>query len=167
MKRLITIALVVFSLAAVPAALADDTTAPAAPTAPGQQQSTNDRPNRAGHLRLRLKVAGHRFRKHCGTSADGAPERCVEIAKKAEERLAKLDEKVQARIAKIQETCTATSTDERCKNADKRIARLQKVDERIKALAAKVQAWLNGTASSDTSLDQAAADLNQLVGANG
>jgi hypothetical protein len=167
MKRLITIALVVFSLAAVPAALADDTTAPAAPTAPGQQQSTNDPSNRAGHLRLRLKIAVHRFRKHCGTGADGAPDRCLEVAKKAAERLAKLDEKVQARIAKIQETCTAASTDERCKNADERIARLQKLDERIQALTAKVQAWLSGTASSDTSLDQAAAGVNQLAGATG
>jgi polyhydroxyalkanoate synthesis regulator phasin len=167
MKRIITIALVVFSLAAVPAAFADDTTAPAAPAAPGQQQSTNDRPNRGGHLGLRLKIAVHRFRKHCGTSADGSPERCAEVAKKAEERLTKLDEKVQARIAKIQETCAATSTDERCKHADERIARLQKLDERIQALAAKVQAWLSGTATSDTSLDQAAADLNQLGGATG
>jgi hypothetical protein len=30
-----------------------------------------------------------------------------------------------------------------------------------------VQDWLNGTASSDTSLDQAAADAKELVGANG
>jgi hypothetical protein len=155
MKRLITIALVVFSLAAVPAALAD--TAPAPPTAPGQQQSTNDRAQRPGHVRLRMKIVAHRFRERCGSNT--SDQACIDFANKVAERLAKLDAKVQERIAKIQETCTSTSTDERCKNADERIARLQKADERIQALAAKVQAWLSG--------DQAAGDLNQPVGANG
>jgi vacuolar-type H+-ATPase subunit I/STV1 len=164
MKRIIILAVVVVSLAAVPAALADDT-APAAPTAPAQQQSTNDRANRGAHLRLRMKIVAHKFRKRCGSNA--TDQRCVDFAKKAQERLAKLDANVQARIAKIQETCTSASTDEKCKNADKRVARLQKVDERIKALAQKVQEWLSGTATSDTSLDQAADDLNQLVGSNG
>jgi hypothetical protein len=153
MKRLITIALVVCSLAAVPAAFADDSTAPAPPAATGQQQQQQ----RTGHLRLRLKIVTHRFRKRCGS--DNSGQACVDVANKVAERLAKLDSKVQQRIAKIQETCVATSTDERCKNADERIARLQKADERLQVLVAKVQAWLSG--------DQSAGDLNQLVGANG
>jgi vacuolar-type H+-ATPase subunit I/STV1 len=161
MKRLITLAVVVLSLAAVPAAFADDTV----PAAPTQQQSANGRANHVAHLRLRMKMVAHKFRKRCGSS--NTDQRCVDFAKKAAERLAKLDANVQARIAKIQEACPAASTDEKCKNADKRIARLQKIEQRIEALAQKVQAWLDGTATSDTSLDQAAGDLNQLVGSNG
>ncbi len=163
MKRIIILAVVVVSLAAVPAALADDA-APAAPTAPAQQQSANG--NTAAHLRL--KIVAHRFRKRCGSNA--TDQRCVDFAKKAQERLAKLDANVQARIAKIQETCTSASTDDKCKNADKRVARLQKIDERIKTIEQKVQDWLSGTAASgtsDSSLDQAAGDLGRLAGANG
>jgi hypothetical protein len=160
MQRLITLALVVLALVAVPAAFADDT----APAAPAEQQATNDQAHHPGaFLRLRMKIVAQRFQKRCETRS----ERCLELAQKVEERLAKLDEKVQARIAKIQETCTATSTDDKCKNADERIARLQKVDEHIKAFAAKVHAWLSGTAASDTTLDQAASDLGKLAGSNG
>ena len=108
-------------------------------------------------------------------SRSGAPPRCLDFAKKAEERLTKLDGNVQARIAKIQSTCTATSTDERCKNAAERVALLQTIDGRITALARKVQDWLDGKtvstdSSSDSSLDQAAAGLgkvSQQVGAGG
>jgi hypothetical protein len=51
-------------------------------------------------------------------------------------RLAKLDARLQARIVKIQEKCPAGSTDQKCTNADARIARLQKLDARIQALVA-------------------------------
>jgi DNA repair exonuclease SbcCD ATPase subunit len=170
MKRLTPLALVVLALAVVPVALADDTT-PAAPvdsTVSAQQQPANDRAQRLEQLRDRIKTAVERFQKHCGTGANGAPERCSDVAKKAAERLAKLDANVQARIAKIQETCTATSTDEKCKHADERIAQLRKVDERVTAFAAKVQAWLNGTStgtpSSDAAVDQAASKLGTLAG---
>jgi hypothetical protein len=172
MKRLTPLALVVFALAVVPVALADNT-APASPvdaTATAQQQlPTNDRTQRLEHLRDRINDAVARFQKHCGTGASGAPERCGDVAKKAAERLAKLDSNVQARIAKIQQTCTATSTDEKCKHADERIAQLQKLDERIAAFAAQVQAWLNGatTTTGDTTVDQAASKLGKLAGSNG
>ena len=76
-------------------------------------------------------------------------------------------------LAKIQETCAATSTDAKCTHAADRVARLQKLDEPAKALAQKVQDWLDGktvstsASSSESSLDQAAAGLGQLAGANG
>ena len=82
---------------------------------------------------------------------------------------------MQARIAKIQSTCTATSTDDKCKHAADRIALLQKVDARVAALAQKVADWLAGKTvstdpGSDSSLDQAAAGLGKLTqqaGGNG
>jgi predicted outer membrane protein len=175
MQRLIVLALSVFALAAVPAALADDgttTTPPAtgSPAAAGQAHGKG-----LEILRLRMQLVELRFAKHCGANADGADQRCLDFAKKVEDRLTKLDGNVQTRIAKIQSTCAATSTDEKCKHAADRIALLQKVDARVKALAQKVQDWLDGKTvttdpNSDSSLDQAAAGLGKLTqqaGANG
>ena len=183
MQRLLALALTVFALVAVPAAFADNGSTP--PATGGQdtaaQQQAPDQANgqargqRLEMLRLRLQLIELRFAKHCGSSSNGAPPRCLDFATKAEERLTKLDGNVQARIAKIQSTCTATSTDERCKHAAERIALLQTIDGRITALARKVQDWLDGKTvstdpSSDSSLDQAAAGLgkvSQQVGAGG
>lgn len=182
MKRLIALALTVFALAAVPVAFGDDgstppdSSAPAATQAPAQGQG--QRGQRLELLRLRIQLVELRFAKHCGASATGADQRCVDFATKAEARLTKLDSNVQARIAKIQQTCVATSTDAKCKNAAERIALLQKIDERVNALAQKVQDWLDGkttvspstSSTSDSALDQAAAGLGKLtkqVGANG
>lgn len=193
MQRLIALALTVFALAAVPAAFADNGSTPpvtpptasgqdpAAQGAPGQDPAAPAAPGQArGHrleiLRLRIRLAELRFAKHCGTNSTSASQRCLDFAKKVEDRLTKLDGNVQARIAKIQSTCTATSTDAKCKHAAERIALLQKVDARVKALAQKVQDWLDGktvsastSTSSDgeSSLDQAAAQLGQTAGANG
>ena len=174
MQRLIVLALTVFALAAVPAALADDGTT--APPADGSQAAAGQaRGQQLQILRLRIRLAELRFAKHCGASSTGAPERCLDFAKKVEERLTKLDGNVQARIAKIQSTCSATSTDDKCKHAADRVTLLQKVDARVKALAQKVQDWLDGKTvatdpNSDSSLDQAAAGLGKLTqqaGANG
>ena len=192
MQRFIALALTVFALAAVPAAFADNGSTPPTtpPTASGQDPAAQAAPDQdpaapaapgqaRGHrleiLRLRIRLAELRFAKHCGSNSNSASQRCLDFAKKAEDRLTKLDGNVQARIAKIQSTCTATSTDAKCKHADERIALLQKVDERVKALAQKVQDWLDGKTvttdpGSDSSLDQAAAGLGQLAqqaGANG
>ena len=164
MKRLISIALLVLALAAVPAAFADDS-APVAPTAPAQQHAGGGKAERLALLRLRVQVVAHRFHKRCAD--DNTNQKCVDFATKVAGRLAKLDANVQARIDKIQETCTASSTDGKCKNADKRIARLQRIDARIQKLEAKVQAWLSGTATSDTALEDAADGLDQLAGSNG
>jgi hypothetical protein len=192
MKRLIALALTVFALAAVPVAFGDngstppDGSAPAATqgqAAPTQDQAQGQRGHRLELLRLRIQLVELRFAKHCGASATGADQRCVDFATKVEARLTKLDSNVQARIAKIQQTCSAAttaagSTDGKCKNAAERIALLQKIDERVNALAQKVQDWLDGkttvapstSSTSDSALDQAAAGLGKLtqqVGANG
>jgi hypothetical protein len=174
MKRLIVLALTVFALAAIPAALADDgTTTP--PTAGSSAAPGQARGQQLQILQLRIRLAELRFAKHCGTSSTGASERCLDFAKKVEDRLTKLDGNVQARIAKIQSTCSATSTDDKCKHAADRVALLQKVDVRVTALAQKVQDWLDGKTvstdpNSDSSLDQAAAGLGKLTqqaGGNG
>jgi hypothetical protein len=182
MKRLLALAITVLALAAVPVAFGDDgTSTPADNSAPAANQNQDPAAqdqgrhgNRLELLRLRIRIAERRFAKHCGTSANGAPERCLDFATKAEERLTKLDTNVQARIAKIQQTCVATSTDPKCAHAADRVARLQKIDERVQALAQKVQDWLDGktvststSSNSESSLDQAAAGLGGLAGANG
>ncbi len=188
-RKIMALAVAVFALAAVPAALADNGSTPPATRgqdpAAQQQAPTQQAPDQAGGqargqrldlLRLRLQLIELRFAKHCGSSSNGASERCLEFAKKAEERLTKLDGNLQARIARIQSICAATSTDERCKYAADRVALLQKLDEHVKALAQKVQDWLDGKTvsttdpSSESSLDQAAAGLgkvSQQVGAGG
>jgi predicted outer membrane protein len=174
MQRFIVLALTVFVLAAVPTAFADDGTT--TPPATGSSATAGQaRGQQLQILRLRIQLVELRFAKHCGSSASGASERCVDFAKKVEDRLTKLDGNVQKRIATIQSTCTATSTDDKCKHAADRVALLQKVDARVKALAQKVQDWLDGKTvstdpSSDSSLDQAAAGLGKLTqqaGANG
>ena len=178
MQRFIVLALAVFALAAVPAALADDgTTAPAAGAPAAQQQAPGQaRGMGLEILRLRLQLVELRFAVHCRAKTDGNAQRCLDVAQKIEDRLTKLDGNIQARISKIQSTCTATSTDSRCTHAADRIALLQKVDTRVQALAQKVQDWLDGKTtptdpSSDSSLDQAAAALGKLTqqaaGANG
>jgi hypothetical protein len=175
MKRFIPLALTVLALAAGPAALADNgSTPPATTPAPTAQQgqpgqgAANVR-QRLELLRLRVQLVEQRFARHCGSSSATAPQACLDFAKKVEDRLTKLDGNIQARIATIQQTCGTTSTDAKCKNADKRIALLQAIDTRVKALAQKAQDWLNGKTvsasdpGSDSSLDQAAAGLGQLT----
>ena len=84
MKRLISIALLVLALAAVPAAFAEDS-APAAPTAPAQQQAGGGKPGRAAALlRLRIKLAAHRFHKRCGS--DTTDQKCVDAKAKIDTR---------------------------------------------------------------------------------
>ena len=142
--------------------------APAAQQGQAGQGNANAR-KRIELLRLRVQLVERRFAKRCGSSSNGAPQACLDFAQKVETRLTKLDANVQARIAKIQETCGASSTDAKCKNADKVIAVLQKIDTRVKTLAQKVQDWLAGKTvastdpSSDSALDQAAAGLGQLT----
>ena len=182
MKRLIPLALIALALAAVPAAFADDGSTPPAPA--GQATAPTGNPGqRFQILRLRLELAGLRFARHCRGNVGNVPQVCLDFAQKVEQRLQKLDSNIQARIAKIQQTCgasTSTSTTtttspptkDPCANADKRIARLQQIDARVKALAQKVQGWIDGaggsagsssSGTSDSTLDQAAAGLNQLV----
>ena len=122
-------------------------------------------------IRDRVQQVETRFAKHCGTSASGAPQRCIDFANNVLKKLQAVDGRIQTQLTKLQ-ACTSTSTDRYCKNADKKIAVLQQLDQRVQALEQKVQAWLNGTSSSssstgsstsDSGLDQAAAGLGQLT----
>jgi len=186
--KLVPLALVVLALAAVPVALADGGTNPpptgTTPTATQGQAPAQDRAGNAVRLRLqilrdRLQLVELRFARHCGSGASGPAQQgvgqqCVQFAQKVEAGLQKLDSKVQAKIQTLQ-SCTSSSTDPSCKNADKKVALLQQVDTRLQTLIQKVQAWLNGSSSSSSSstsggsstsesgLDQAAAGLGQLT----
>jgi len=184
-KRLFPLALVVLALAAVPVAFGDDGSNPApGPTGstPTQTQGSQGQQGNQGtrganaqqriqKIRDRIQGAEARFAKHCGTTANGAPDRCVTFAKNVLTKLQALDARLQTQIQKLQ-ACTTSSTDRICKNADKKLAVLQQLDQRVQALEQKVQAYLNGTSTtsstgssstSDSGLDQAAAGLGQLT----
>ncbi|HVA32311.1 MAG TPA: hypothetical protein VMU58_13695 [Gaiellaceae bacterium] len=182
MKRLIPLALAVLALAAVPAAFADNGTAPTPPATGSAPAAQQGRPGQGAQnarqrlqlLRQRVQRIERRFGRRCGSSSTGAPQGCLDFAQKVEARLTKLDGNIQARIAKIQQTCSTASTDPKCANADKRIARLQAIDTRVQTLAQKVQDWIDGktvstsgpapgSSSDSSSLDQAAAGLGQLA----
>jgi hypothetical protein len=176
MKRFAPLALIVLALALVPAALADDTTpaAPSTTSAPAAQVQGGGHANvrlRLEILRLRVQLVRLRFRLHCGPNGKAPKDRCDAFAQKVEDRLTTFDGNVQKKIADLQ-SCTADSTDAKCKNADKKIALLQKIDTRVQTAIANIQKWLDGqgdsSSTSDASLDQAATDLSQAAaGANG
>jgi hypothetical protein len=167
MKRLTTLALIVFALAAVPAALGDDATL-AAPSAPAAQQQRHVAPGmRLEILRLRMQIVQLRFRLHCsgGRNAD----KCQAFAQRVDDRLTKLDGNVQSKLAELK-ACTTSSTDGKCRNAEKKIAMLTKLDEHLQNAIQKVEDWLAGKTtatdpSSDSALDQAASQL--ASGSNG
>ena|SRR5438874_2710103 len=162
MKRFAPLALIVLSLAVVPAAFADN----------GTPQAQNaGRPNaqmRVQILRLRLQIVQLRFRLHCGQNGKASHDECVAFAQKVEDRLTSLDSKVQQKLTELK-ACTADSTDPKCKNADKKIAVLTRVDTHLQKVIQALQDWLDGKtstqppASSDDALDQAAAGLSQAA----
>lgn len=187
MKRFAPLALIVFALAVVPAAFADNgTPAPSAPptAAPTTTQPATTPPaaQNAGRpgaqmrieiLRLRLQIVRLRFRLHCGQNGNASHDKCAAFAQKVVDRLTKLDGNVQQKIADL-ENCTSDSTDSKCKNADKKIAVLTKIDTHLQNVIQKLQDWLNGTSSSsstppspDAALDQAAAGLGQAAAGSG
>jgi hypothetical protein len=165
MKRFAPLALIVLALALVPAALADTTPPSAQPGARSNVQL------RLQIMRLRVQIVKLRFELHCGAHGKAPQDRCVAFAQKVEDRLTAFDGNVQKKIGDLQ-SCTADSPDAKCKSADKKITMLQKIDARVQTAIANVQKWLDGktstSATSDSSLDQAAADLGQAAtGANG
>jgi chromosome segregation ATPase len=197
MKRFTTLALVVFALAAVPAAFADDVTPPAPPTttpttapvtapvkapvtAPTTAPTKPDRQKGAAGkervrielLRLRLEIVKLRFRLHCGPNGKAPADKCHARAEEMLARLKKIDANVQAKLAELK-ACTPDSTDPKCKNADRKIEVLTKLDERLQNAIKKLQDYLDGKSttpadpSSDSALDQAANQLGQLAGSNG
>lgn len=185
MKRFTTLALLVFALAAVPAAFAVDTTPPAqptatTPTAPTTALTRTDRQNggagnartRIELLRLRLEIVKLRFRLHCGPNGKAPADKCHARAEQMLARLQKIDANVQAKIAELK-GCTPDSTDAKCKNAERKIAVLTKLDTRLQNAIQKLQDYLDGKSttptdpSSDSALDQAANQLVQVAGTGG
>ena len=173
MKRFTTLALVIFALAAVPSAFADDGTVPAqdptATTTTATAPAGRQRPAEQVH---NVRASVHAWARHCVARTGAAPELCLERIKTVLERLGKLDDKLQARIAKIEETCgSASSAEDACKNADKRVERLTKLDARVQTAIEKAQGWLAGKGTPpvdpETAFDKAAQSLGQPAGANG
>ena len=168
MKRFAPLVLIVLALALVPAALADTTTPTTQPAGRSNVQL------RLQIMRLRVQIVKLRFQLHCGPHGKAPQDRCVAFAQKVEDRLTTFDGNVLKKIADLQ-SCAAVATDPKCKNADKKIAVLQKIDTRVQTAIANIQKWLAGQSSttgtspsSDSSLDQAAADLSQAAaGTNG
>lgn len=180
MKRFTTLALVVFALAAVPAAFADDTAPPTRPADTTATTSTQQRQNggtgnarmRVELLRLRLEIVNLRFRLHCGPNGKAPADKCHARAEQMLARMQKIDAKVQAKLAELK-ACTPDSTDAKCKNAARKIAVLTKLDTRLQNAIQKLQDYLDGKSStptdpsSDSALDQAANQLGQVAGSNG
>jgi hypothetical protein len=178
MKRFTTLALVVFALAAVPAAFADDTTPPAQPaattaTAPARQNGgAGNARIRVELLRLRLEIVNLRFRLHCGPNSKAPADKCHARAEQMLARMQKIDAKVQAKLTELK-ACTPDSADAKCKNAARKIAVLTKLDTRLQNAIQKLQDYLDGKSSaptdpsSDSALDQAANQLGQVAGSNG
>ena len=182
MKRFTTLALLVFALAAVPAAFADDTTPPASPAATPATPAAPAVQRKAGAntgtnagvrleiLRLRMQIVQLRFRLHCGPNGHASAERCKAFVQKILDRLTKLDANVKAKIGELK-SCTPAGTDPKCRNADKKIALLTRLDDHLQKAIQRLQDFLDGKTSSDPSsdsaLDQAAGQLGQVAGANG
>jgi hypothetical protein len=175
MKRFTTLALVVFALAAVPAAFADDTTPPARPTATTPQQQdggVGGAQVRIELLRLRIQIVNLRFRLHCGPNGNAPADKCHARAEQMLARLKKIDANVEAKLAELK-ACTPDSADAKCKNAARKIAVLTKLHSRLQNAIQKLQDYLEGKSttppdpSSDSALDQAANQLGHLAGSNG
>ncbi len=143
MKKFFPLAIVLLALAAVPVALGDNGV-PASGTTPAaqSQQQAGGLRSRLELLRLRLHRVEVRFAQRCGTGASTAPAECVQFAQRLEQRLQRLDGRLQQLIQTIQSTCTASSTDPRCRNADRKVAVLHKLDAGVEKLAQKLQDWL-------------------------
>lgn len=148
MKRFAPLLLIVFALAAVPAAFADDAPAPATPSAPAAKAG--------GHpiariqlemLRVRLQLMRLRHRIACHKQDS---DRCAQVTQKVTDRLTKLDQNVQDRIAK---NCTSTaSTDKRCDV-------LTKLDKKLQDVIAKLGSAPSATTGA-SGLDNAAGNLS-------
>jgi hypothetical protein len=172
MKRLVPVLFAAVALAAVPVALAD--TGGSDPSVPSSTPAAVGHPL-AGHpvarlrldiLRLRVQIVRIRAARIC---AHASTDRCTAYLQKVEQRLQTLDGNVQKKLDELK-ACTSTSTDQLCKNADRKIALLTKVDTKLQALIEKIQQRLSNPASSgssDTSLTQTATGLGQAAGSLG
>jgi hypothetical protein len=106
MKRIALLAAVALALAAVPVALA------------GNGGNNNGNGDRIQRLNQRID----RFFDRCGTSAAGAPQKCVDVANRAIARLQAVDAKVQAKLGDH--------------------PKLHAIDELLQKDISRLQAWL-------------------------
>ena len=164
MKRFTTLALVVFALAAVPAAFADDTTPPARPadttaTAPTTRRSGRTAAKATPGCASRSCACAWRSSSSASgcTAARTARLRRTSAVARAEQmlaRLQKIDANVQAKLAELK-ACTPDSTDAKCKNAARKIAVLTKLDTRLQNAIQKLQDYLDGKSTHpDRSLER-------------
>jgi len=109
MKRILLLVAVAFAFAAVPAALAA-----------GGAHAGN------GARIQRIQARIDRFFDHCGTSSAGAPQQCVDHAKKALARLQALDGKVQQHLSDH--------------------PRLHAIDQLLQRAISRIQTWLGSSA---------------------
>lgn len=161
MKRFAPLLLVVFALAAVPAAFADDTTpTPAAPPATQPAAGGQEAGRQGGHpffrirlemLQIRLQLVQLRYRIACHKHDS---DRCTEFTQKVTDRLTKLDGNVQDRISK--NNCTSSSTDERC---DVLMKLDQKLQDVIANLGKAAPAPAPSSSGDQSGLDNAAGSL--------
>ena len=160
MKRFAPLLLIVFALAAVPAAFADDAPAPSTPAAPPATQPAAGG-QKAGHplfrirvemLQIRLQLVQLRYRIACHKPDS---DRCAKFTQDVVDRLTKLDANVQDRIAK---NCTSASTDKRCDV-------LNKLDQKLQDVIANLgKAAPAPSSSGESGLDNAAGSLAGSTG---
>ena len=168
MKRFVPVLLAALALAVVPVALADNggsTTTTPTPAAAGPLAGHPIARMRLQILRLRVDIVRVRVARLCFVASS---DRCTAFLQKVEQRLQTLDTNVEQKITDLK-ACTSTSTDQSCKNADKKIAVLTKVDTRLQALIQALQKRLDGstTTSTDSSLNHDAGSLGQAAGSLG
>jgi len=160
MKRFAPLLLIVFALAAVPAAFADDTTpTPAAPPATQPAAGGQQAGQQGGHplfrirvemLQIRLQLVQLRYRIACHKQDS---DRCTQFTQKVTDGLTKLDQNVQDRIAK---NCSSTSTDKRCDV-------LSKIDQKLQDVLANL-GKAAPSSSGESGLDNAAGSLAGSTG---
>ena len=182
MKRFAPLALIVFALALIPAAFADDSTPvptqPTTTTAPATTTTTTPADTRPKRSQARaVAPASSCGSRSCACGSRSSSSACGPTAARTA-RLARALCRVrpegrrsltkprwqrQAKIARASKNCTPDSTDPKCKNADKKIAVLTRVDTYLQNVIQKLNAWLgsnssdsSSSSSSDSALDQAA-----------
>lgn len=149
MKRFAPLLLIVFALAAVPAAFADDAPAPSTPSAPAAQAGGHPLFRiRLEMLQIRLQLVQLRYRIVCHKQDS---DQCKQFTQNAVDRLTKLDGNVQDRIAK---NCPSGTTDERCDL-------LTKLDQKLQDVIASLgkPAPTPSSSGDQSGLDNAAGSL--------
>jgi hypothetical protein len=151
MKRFAPLLLIVFALAAVPAAFADDAPVPSTPSAPAAKAGHPIARIQLEMIRIRLQLVRLRYQIACHKQDS---DRCTQFTAKVSDGLTKLDANVQDRIAK---NCTSTSPDKRCDV-------LSKLDQKLQDVLAKLGSAPSSSASGESGLDNAAGSLAGSTG---